>query len=158
VDLHAAAECVGDSGSSWLEDALFAATGGDLAHADRFLARAVAGGSDPVQILRGALLHLHRLYQARMFLDAGRTAPDAIRALRQPVFFKRQAALARAVAVWPVRHIAAATTRVQAAERSCKTTGAPAAELATAAVMAIALRAAKLVHGQSGRGVSPRGA
>ena len=64
VDLDAAMTCVGDLAGLSLDDALFAATTGDVATADRALEAAVAEGAAPVQVLRAALGHLQKLHRA----------------------------------------------------------------------------------------------
>ena len=51
VDLEAAMTCVGDLAGLSLDDALFAATTGDVATADRALEAAIAEGAAPVQVL-----------------------------------------------------------------------------------------------------------
>ncbi len=69
VDLDAAMTCVGDLAGLSLDDALFAATTGDVATADRALEAAMAEGAAPVQVLRAALGHLQRLHRARLAMD-----------------------------------------------------------------------------------------
>src|SRR6185369_15122398 len=65
VDIDAARLCVGDLAGLSLDDALFAATSGDIAGTDRALELAVAEGAAPVALLRTGLLHLQRLQRAR---------------------------------------------------------------------------------------------
>ena len=90
VDLEAAMICVGDLAGLSLDDALFAATTGDVATADRALEAAVAEGATPVQVLRAALGHLQRLHRARLAMqEHGLTAADAVKGLRPPVFYQK---------------------------------------------------------------------
>src|SRR5277367_45810 len=96
VDLAAAMTCVGDLAGLSLDDALFAATEGDVAMADRALELAIAEGAAPVGVLRVGLLHLQRLHRARLAVDGGASAADAIKAVRPPVFFRRLSAFSRA--------------------------------------------------------------
>jgi DNA polymerase-3 subunit delta len=72
--------CVGDGSALDLEEALMAATAGDVALADRALEAAVAEGGSAVGLLRAALRHVQRLH-----LAASGVAPEA---LRPPVFFR----------------------------------------------------------------------
>ncbi len=91
VDLDAAMACVGDLAGLSLDDALFAATEGDVARADRALELAIAEGATPVGVLRAGLMHLQRLHRVRLTVDDGQSAADAVRGARPPVFFRRVA-------------------------------------------------------------------
>ena len=100
VDLDAAMACVGDLAGLSLDDALFAATEGDVARTDRALELAVAEGATPVGVLRAALMHLQRLHRVRLAVDDGLSAADAAKSVRPPVFFRRVGAFSRAIELW----------------------------------------------------------
>ena len=143
VDLDAAMACVGDLAGLSLDDALFAATEGDVATADRALELAMAEGAAPVGVLRAAMLHLQRLHRVRLAMDeTGAAAGDAARTARPPVFFKRNAAFARALGLWPSSALSGALAFLADAERACKRTGAPDETLCRNAVLTLARRAA----------------
>ena len=74
VDLEAAAACVGDIAGLSLDDALFAATVGDVPTTDRALELALAEGATAVGVLRAALMHLQRLHRTRLAMDRGISA------------------------------------------------------------------------------------
>ena len=138
LDLEAVRACVGDQGASSFDDAVFAATLGDAALADRSLERALAEGMAPVAIVRGVGGHLGRLHLARGHMAAGASAADAARALRPPVFFKRVNDFVRALAAWDLRRLAAALQEVRRVELACKQTGAPDALLVRRLVLSLA--------------------
>lgn len=143
VDLDAAMACVGDLAGLSLDDALFAATEGDVATADRALEVAMAEGAAPVGVLRAAMLHLQRLHRVRLQMDeTGASAGDAARTARPPVFFKRSAAFSRALTLWPSAALTGALAFLSEAERACKRTGAPDDTLSRNAVLTLARRAA----------------
>ncbi len=142
LDLAAAIACVGDLAGLSLDDALFAATEGDVAMADRALELASAEGATPVGILRAALMHLQRLYRARLMVDSGMTAAEATKALRPPIFFRRTAAFTRALGLWSLPALTAAMAGLSRAERNCKRTGAPDEVLSHSALLTLARRAA----------------
>ena len=71
LDMAAAAACVGDLAGLSLDDALFAATAGDVALADRALELALGEGETPVGVIRAALGHMNRLHRARLAVDEG---------------------------------------------------------------------------------------
>ncbi len=124
VALDDAQACVGDHSLLSLDDALFAATSGDAAAADRSLERAMQEGAAGVQICRVLLGHLTRLHAARAAMDGGASAEDAIRGLRPPVFFKRAPAFAATLRLWPISRLLAALDAVRRTEIACKQTGA----------------------------------
>jgi DNA polymerase III subunit delta len=142
VDLAAAQACVGDLAGLSLEDALFAATGGDAASTDRSLAIALDEGAAPVAVLRSALAHLQRLHRARLAVDDGASVGEAAKSARPPLFFRREPAFQKALANWSETALAAAMTRLADAERACKRTGAPAETICRQAVLALAQRGA----------------
>ncbi len=140
IDIAATRACVGDLAGLSLEDALFAATAGDVAATDRSLEVALGEGAAPVGVLRSALLHLQRLHRARLAMVAGLGVGEATKAARPPVFFRREPAFQRALAIWTARALGAATARLSDAERACKRTGAPAETLCRSAVLGLAQR------------------
>jgi DNA polymerase-3 subunit delta len=143
VDLDAAMTCVGDLAGLSLDDALFAATTGDVATADRAMEAAMAEGAGPVQVLRAALGHLQRLHRARLAMDEhGVTASDAVKGLRPPVFYQKVGAFTRSLGLWPSATLVAAMAALAEAERGCKRTGWPDDALCRSAVLTLARRSA----------------
>jgi DNA polymerase-3 subunit delta len=143
VDLAAAEQCVGDLAGLSLNDALFAATAGDVAETDRALELAMAEGTAPVGLLRATLTHLQRLQRARATMAQGASPNEAAKAARTPVFFRQEAAFVQALRLWPEPALEAAATRVWEAERACKRTGTPAESLCRSVLLGLAQRAAQ---------------
>lgn len=126
IDVAAVEACSADASAASLDDALYAATAGDVAATDRALDRAIADGAAPVAMARALLSHLAKLRAARRHMDAdGIDAGSASRTARPPVFFRRQPAFARALGRWPVGALHLAAAEAQAVELGCKRTGAP---------------------------------
>lgn len=142
VDLDMAMACVGDLAGLSLDDALFAATEGDLTRTDRALELAAAEGATPVGTLRAGLMHLQRLHRVRLAVDEGSSVADAVKAARPPVFFRRIRAFTRAVELWSSAALMGAMAGLAEAERACKRTGAPDDVLSRNAVLTLARRAA----------------
>jgi DNA polymerase-3 subunit delta len=142
VDIEAAMACVGDLAGLSLDDALFAATEGEVATADRALELAMGEGASAVGVVRASLVHLQRLHRGRLLMDDGLPHAEAAKAMRPPVFFRRVAAFTRALALWPSPALLAAMDGLADAERACKRTGAPDMALARNAVLTLARRAA----------------
>ena len=142
LDTEAAAACVGDLAGLSLDDALFAATAGDVALADRALELALAEGETPVGVIRAALGHMNRLHRARLAVDEGSSPADAAKAARPPVFFRRVNAFSRALALWPAASLRGAMAGLAEAERACKSTGSPDQVICRNVILAVARRAA----------------
>jgi DNA polymerase-3 subunit delta len=142
VDMLAARGCVGDLSGLSLEDALFAATDGDVAGTDRALELALSEGAAPVGVLRAALMHLQRFVRVRAQIDDGASTEESVKGLRPPLFFKREAVFTRSVRLWSAAALAMATQRLSDTERACKRTGSPAETLCRNALVGIALRGA----------------
>jgi DNA polymerase III subunit delta len=143
VDLDSAMTCVGDLAGLSLDDALFAATTGDVATADRALEAAIGEGAAPVQVLRAALGHLQKLHRARLAMDEqGLGAADAVKGIRPPVFYQNVGAFTRSLGIWPAATLTAAMAALAEAERGCKRTGWPDQALCRNAVLTLARRAA----------------
>ncbi|MGG5810780.1 DNA polymerase III subunit delta [Falsiroseomonas sp. CW058] len=137
VDEEAALACGAEGDALELDEALMAATAGDVAAADRALDAVFAEGTSPVQVLRAALRHLQRLHEAALAGgDAG--------VLRPPVFFRHKGAFDRALRIWPAPAREAAGAALLEAEKRTKTTAFRDADaaLARAAVAAVARQAA----------------
>lgn len=143
VDLDSAMACVGDLAGLSLDDALFAATTGDVTTADRALELAMAEGAAPVQVLRAGLGHMQKLHRARLAMDEqGLTAADAVKTVRPPVFFRKVGPFTRSLTFWPLPALTAALAGLAEAERGCKRTGWPDEALCRNTVLALARRAA----------------
>ena len=142
VDLATAQASVGDLAGLSLDDALFAATAGEVALADRALEQALAEGATAVGVLRTGLNHLDRLHRCALVVAEGASPADATRAARPPVFFRRAPHFTRALGLWPPTGLRAAMVGLNEAERACKRTGAPDLAICRNAVLAIARRAA----------------
>ncbi|MGE4046663.1 MAG: DNA polymerase III subunit delta [Acetobacteraceae bacterium] len=151
IDIDAAMACVGDLAGLSLDDALYAATTGDVATTDRALEVAMIEGAAAVQILRAGLAHLLRLHRARLTMElGGLSAADATKAVRPPLFYRRVSGFARSLMLWPSPALVSAMAGLSEAERGCKRTGWPDLTLCRSAVLTIARRAAA-VAGQSRR-------
>jgi DNA polymerase-3 subunit delta len=137
VDEEAAAACVAEGASLDLDEALMAATSGDVRAADAALDAAFAEGANPVMVVRAALRHVQRLHEAAV---AGGDA----NVLRPPVFFRHKPAFDRALRLWSSASLEAAGAALLEAEKRTKTTAFRHADaaLARAAIAALARQAA----------------
>jgi DNA polymerase-3 subunit delta len=138
VDMDMARVCAGDSAGASGDDALVAATSGDVQAADAAVERSMAEGLGGVGLLRMAMIHLQKLHQARLRLDEGASASEAIRALRPPVFYKAEPAMVASVRLWQSDMLLRALDEARAVELACKRTGSRADALAARFVSSLA--------------------
>ena len=138
VTLDDCTAVIGDTSATDMEQAVFAATGGDMTALDTALARVFREGESPIMVLRAAMRHLQRLHQVAGAVAQGTPIDAAMKGLKPPPFFKvadRFRAQARA---WPVAHVEAALELLSEAEVRCKTTGMPDQLMCARAMMQIA--------------------
>ncbi|UCH75437.1 MAG: DNA polymerase III subunit delta [Rhodospirillales bacterium] len=138
IELADAEACIGDTGQRGLDRVAFAAGGGDRRRLDRELAACLEMGESPVGILRAAARHLMRIHLAMGERAAGATAPQAVRKLQPPVFWKQAGEMARQVETWSPRAIIRAQELLLEAERDCKRTNMPDAAICGRALLQVA--------------------
>jgi DNA polymerase III subunit delta len=140
ITLDDAMEVLGEGSALDLDEALLAATEGNVAAADRAIANAFAEGSNPVQVLRAALRHVQRLHMAALAVQKGASPMEALEALRPPVFWRQKPALERALRRWPAPRLEAMGAALLRAERQAKSTGLPDEVIARQVVLVMARR------------------
>lgn len=138
VALADAVAVVGDSAALSLDDLCFAAADGDMTAADRALERSLQEGQSEVAILRAVSRHLMRLQMTVSRVDRGEAPDRAVKALRPPVFFKREPQFRRQVESWTGVRVAQALDLALQAELGCKSTGMPAAAVCGRTLLQIA--------------------
>jgi len=80
---------------------LIAATSGDVVGVDAPVDGAVAHGLAGVGLVRVALMHLQKLHQARLRMEGGLSAAEAVRTFRPPVFYRALPGMVASVGLWP---------------------------------------------------------
>ncbi|MCP4328306.1 MAG: DNA polymerase III subunit delta [Alphaproteobacteria bacterium] len=138
VDLTDVEACIGDSSTHSTESAALAAAEGDFRNLDRALARLNQEGQSPVATLRGAQRHFQRLHLAAALVAEGRSAEQAIGALRPPPFFKVRGRLIHQLRLWTRPRLAHALDVLVDAEAACKRTGMPAEAICGRALLMLA--------------------
>ncbi len=123
VDLAMARVCAGDSAGASADDGFMAATGGRGDVADAAFERALSEGLNGIALLRMAISHLQRLHLARLRMQAGASAAEAVQGLRPPIFFKAVAGFSASLALWPLDALVRAIEEARQVEIACKLTG-----------------------------------
>ncbi|HHI88552.1 MAG TPA: DNA polymerase III subunit delta [Hellea balneolensis] len=140
ADIRAVAAGVGADG---LDDIVFAAMSGQTSVMDASLRRALSGKTSAHGVLAALGRHITRLHQARVKMQSGASASEAMNALRPPVFALRKAAFAEALHIWPEPALARAIARSSETERAMKSTGAAAEALLGRLLLALSNYAAR---------------
>jgi DNA polymerase-3 subunit delta len=124
TDIEAA---ISDGRAEDVDEAIWAAGGGDAQRLDQHLQRLAAEGTAPVVLLRSMQRHLLRLYEAIALMQAEKMgAAEAVKSLKPPVFFKREAAMLAQLKKWNARKIERALALILIAEAKTKTSHLPA--------------------------------
>jgi len=138
---------VGEASTLSLDAVAYAACGGDFAALDRAMVMASGESIGAIPLLRVAARHLQRLLQAQAWIASGRSAAQAMAALKPAVFFRLQPAFRRQLDVWNGPRLAAALVVLAETELNCKRTGAPHDILCHAAFVHIARMAQQRSRG-----------
>ena len=141
ITLDDARAAVGDSAEIGLDDLVHWVAGGNVAAADRALAKLWSEGAQPVQVIRALARHVMRLHQLTGLMAEGRDAKSAIASLRPPVFWKDPPRLQAQLERWSREQLGRALDGLLRVEILCKSTGQPAELLASRAVLALSRQA-----------------
>ncbi|WP_159994700.1 DNA polymerase III subunit delta [Roseomonas sp. 18066] len=140
--------CAGDGASLDLDEALVAATAGDIPLADRALEAAFTEGASPIAVLRAALRHIQRLHLASLSVAGGASPSGAMEGLRPPVFFRMKGGFEAALRIWPPHLLEAAGSALLEAEKRGKSGSAarpiPDRVVAQTAILTLARQAVSL--------------
>jgi DNA polymerase-3 subunit delta len=132
---------LGDEAEVRSEEALDAAGQGDLRRLDLALERLWVSGMSPVAIVRMALSHFQRLAVAKSEVEKGEGIDGAMRKLRPPIHFMRQAAFKAQANLWDSARLLDACDLLLETEALTKTTAVPAETVTARALFNIAAMA-----------------
>lgn len=119
------AAILSDGAAFALDSIAMATAGGHTDALDSATATAFREGASPVALLRAVSGHLMRLHQARMAVDQGVPAGDAMKRLRPPVFFKQAQDFQNQLRQWSGPALATALEIVAETETRSKQSGPP---------------------------------
>jgi DNA polymerase-3 subunit delta len=96
---------IGDAAAFAIDEAVDAAASGDAPGLDRSYRRLLSSGTPGFVIAGAALRHFNFLEKARASVDGGDTPDSIVRRAVPPIFFSRQAAVAKQIASWTAARI-----------------------------------------------------
>lgn len=149
VRLADAIACIGDTAALSLDDLSMSCAEGDHPGAQRILDRLYGEGISPIAVLRSLQRHFQRLHLASGAMSQGKSADQALATLRPPPHFRVADHMRNQLLRWPAERLGAALDLLVNAEIDCKTTGMPAGEICSRAVMQLARAAGR-------KGAGPR--
>ena len=123
VDLEMARASAGDAAAASADTGLISATRGDVAATDQAVEVAIADGLAAIALIRMTLGHLQRLHQARLRMQDGLSAGEAVRGMRPPVFYKSVGGMTASLELWSAESLARAIDEARSVEIACKQTG-----------------------------------
>jgi DNA polymerase-3 subunit delta len=138
LSLEEARAAVGDSGATSLDDLVLAVGGGDMGALEQALNRVFSEGVSEIAVLRAVVRHFQRLHLAVGHVAGGKTADQAMAALKPPIFFKAKAGFQAQLRSWPSDRIARALGMLTEAELACKSSGPPPAAVCGRTLLRIA--------------------
>lgn len=141
VTLEDVRAVLGDEAEARAEEALDAAGQGDLKKLDLALERLWIAGTSPAQIIRMGLSHFQKLALTKSELDRGETLDGALRKLRPPLHFMRQASFKAQVSIWDTPRLLDACDLLLETEALSRTTAVPAETVTARALFNIAAMA-----------------
>jgi DNA polymerase III subunit delta len=135
ADVHASVQ---DAGAAELDDLVFAVGAGETKRVVQLIDRLYAEQTSPVALLRAAQRHFIRLQWARAEMDKGVSAPEAVKRLQPPVFWKYESAMTSQLRRWSRARAEQALRRLYDAEAAVKRTGTPDTALCAQTLLGLA--------------------
>ena len=129
---------IGDSGTTSLDETIYAAADREIAKLDRSLDRFWSDGGEPISLMRATQRHFQRLHRVSGLLANGESYESAVRQLRPPIFWKFAKRFQNQSHSWQSSLIEQALLRLTEAELALKTTGTPGQAACGRTLLAIA--------------------
>jgi DNA polymerase III subunit delta len=105
IDVDDVRAAVGDASAFAVDEAIDALALGDAGVFDRAFRRLIAAGTPGFTVIGAVQRHFDFLHRARAAYDAGVSAKEIVARARPPIFFRRQQAVERQIALWPRERI-----------------------------------------------------
>jgi DNA polymerase-3 subunit delta len=115
IDVDDVRASVGDASAFAVDEAVDALALGELGEFDRTFRRLIAAGTPGHVIISATIRHFDMLHLARAAYDDGASPKSIVSSARPPIFFRRQPAIERQIAMWPRQRIERALSHLDEA-------------------------------------------
>lgn len=132
---------IGDESEARVEEVCDAAGEGDVVRLDRAIERLWIFGLSPVAVIRSCIGHFQRLALVKAQIGNGETVDGAIKRLRPPLHFKREASFKAQAQRWSQEALVESLDALLETEMLCKTTAVPPEATCARALFNVAARA-----------------
>lgn len=132
---------ISDASDSSVEDICYAALEGNKIKALAFYNRYLNEGCEPVLLVRSLMYQLMKLLLCRAGIENGESADVAMQRLTPRIIFYRAEGFKRQLSCWSRDKLLRALELVFEAEKNCKTTNMPAAEIVSMTLLRLAAAA-----------------
>jgi DNA polymerase-3 subunit delta len=123
ADMEMARACTGEAAGHLGDDGILLAAAGDIQGSDAAIEAAIADGLNGIGLLRMSLMLLQRMHIARLRIEQGMSATEAVRAMRPPMFGPAAGVMAGALGLWRAATLLRALEEARQVELACKQTG-----------------------------------
>jgi DNA polymerase-3 subunit delta len=139
VRLEDVQACCGDTGTTSLDDLVYAVGGNQPEAAMAAYHRLLGEGVAEVVILRTLQNHFRRLHYTNAMIAQGKSAQEAVKSLQPPIFFKVEPAFRAQVSKWKGKKLDTVLSKLSELEAQTKTTGAPVETLCAQAILSLSV-------------------
>lgn len=129
---------ISDASDSSVEDIVYAVMEGDKVKALSFYNRYLNEGNEAVSVIRALMYHLMKLLVCQAGIENGEGTDKAMQRLTPRIIFYRADSFKRQLNIWGKEKILRALELVYDAEKNCKTTDMPAAQIVSMALLKLA--------------------
>lgn len=129
----------GQAGAQSFDDLVFSVGGNQPAVAMKAFATLMDEGIAEIAVLRALQNHFRRLHLAASIMQEGKSADEAMKNLRPPVFFKQQNTFKSQLNRWNLQKLDKILEKLSDLEAQTKKTGTPVRTLCSQAVLSISM-------------------
>lgn len=128
-------KAVSDVVGSDFEDLCYYVAGGLTEKACETYSLLLKEGNEPAVLIRQLEYHFYKLLECAAASETGKSSDEIIRSFRPPLMFYRKDDFLKQLKIWNKEHLLSALDLLYECERDCKTTGMPAEQCASRAIL-----------------------
>ena len=137
VTVAIVSKIISDQSDSGSEDICYAAMGGNRGVADALYQKYINEGNEPVSVIRSMVYHVQKLLTCQAGIESGEGVDKALKRLIPALMFFRVDSFKEQLRMWSRDKLLRTLDLLYETEKDCKTTGMPAEEIVSMALMKI---------------------